>query len=117
MSCFSENAYLYLMALLFLLFVSPMSSISHNAESISHALLFILGVFPLLLLMMMITMMDWSIMNAMALGSSSLVLYIIDATLGLQSGGGIYDDSYSTITMTNCKISGNTASYVRFTKS
>ena len=45
MSYFSENAYLYLMALLFLLFVSPMSSISHNAESISHALLFIFGVF------------------------------------------------------------------------
>ena len=34
------------MALLFLLFVSPMSSISHNAESIQqHALLFIFGVF------------------------------------------------------------------------
>ena len=46
MSYFSENAYLYLMALLFLLFVSPMSSISHNAESIQqHALLFIFGVF------------------------------------------------------------------------
>ena len=113
MSYFSENAYLYLMALLFLLFVSPMSSISHNAESISHALLLILGVFPLLLLMMMITMMDWSIMNAMALGSSSLVLSIIDATLGLQRGGGIYAYT-STIAMTNCQISGNTAN-VRFT--
>ena len=45
MSYISENAYLYLMALLVLLFVSPMSSISHNAESISHALLFIFGVF------------------------------------------------------------------------
>ena len=69
MSYFSENTYLYLMALLFLLFVSPMSSISHNAESISqHALIFILGVFPLHLLMMMITMMDWSIMNANGVG-------------------------------------------------
>ena len=75
MSYFSENAYLYLMALLFLLFVSPMSSISHNAESISHALLLILDVFALLVLLLMIMMMmDWSIMNAMALGSSSLVL-------------------------------------------
>ena len=34
-SYFSENAYLYLMALLFLLFVFPMSPISHNAESIN----------------------------------------------------------------------------------
>ena len=31
-------------------------------------------------------LIDWSIMNAMALGSSSLVLSIIDATLGLQYG-------------------------------
>ena len=78
--------------------------------------------FPLLLLLM-IMIIDWSIMNAMALGSSSLVLSIIDATLGLQNGGGIaafyvghgYFDPYSKITMTNCKISGNTASEVRFT--
>ena len=78
----------------------------------------------MLLLMIMIMMMDWSIMNAMALGSSSLVLSIIDATLDFQDGGGIHvsdeysDDSYqetSKITMTNCKISGNTAFYVRFT--
>ena len=78
MSYISENAYLYPMALLFLLFVYPMSSISHNAESISHALLFILDVFALLVLLLMIMMMmiDWSIMNAMALGSSSLILSI-----------------------------------------
>ena len=68
----------------------------------------------LVLLLMIITMMmDWSIMNAMALGSSSLVLSIIDATLGLQNGGGIYTRG-STITMTNCEISENTAQ-VRFT--
>ena len=115
MSYFSENAYLYLMALLFLLFVSPMSSISHNAESISHALLLILGVFLLLLLLMIMMMMDWSIMNAMVLGSSSLVLSIIDATLGLQNGGGIAAYDSSAITITNCEISGNTASGVRFT--
>ena len=112
-SHFSENAYLYLMALLFLLFVSPMSSISYNAESISHALLLILDVFALLVLLL-ITMIDWSIMNAMALGSSSLAPSIIAATLGLQYGGGIYT-FYSTITMTNCEISGNTAIDVRFT--
>ena len=77
MSYISENAYLYPMALLFLLFVYPMSSISHNAESISHALLLILDVFALLVLLLMIMMMmDWSIMNAMALGSSSLILSI-----------------------------------------
>ena len=105
------------MALLFLLFVSPMSSISHNAESISHALLLILDVFALLVLLLLLMMMDWSIMNAMALGSSSLVLSIIDATLGLQFGGGICASRMysSTITMTNCKISGNTAEWVRFT--
>ena len=74
--------------------------------------------FILLLMMMMIMMIDWSIMNAMALGSSSLVLSIIDATLGLQDGGdggGISASGSSTITMTNCQISGNTASSVRFT--
>ena len=77
------------------------------ASSISYCIYFIL----LLMLMMMI---DWSIMNAMALGSSSLVLSIIDATLGLQYGGGIH--ASGTITMTNCEISGNTASSgVRFT--
>ena len=70
--------------------------------------------FALLVLLLLITMMDWSIMNAMALGSSSLVLSIIDATLGLQ-GGGIMAFG-STITMTNCEISGNTAvSSVGFT--
>ncbi len=63
---------------------------------------------------MIMMMVDWSIMNAMALGSSSLVLSIIDATLGLQHGGGIYAGG-STITMTNCEISGNTAGWVRFT--
>ena len=91
-----------------------------------------------LLLTIMMMMMDWPIMNAMALGSSSLVLSIIDATLGLQNGGGIYASSYaynwddwiesSTIAMTNCEISGSTdsddgygynyydyAAYVRFT--
>ena len=71
-------------------------------------------IYFILLLLLIIMMMDWSIMNAMALGSSSVVLSIIDATLGLQEGGGIYVDG-STITMTNCEISGNTAGSVRFT--
>ena len=118
MSCISENAYLYLMALLFLLFVSPMSSISHNAESIEHALLFIFGVFPPTCAAADNDddgLVDWSMMNAMALGSSSLVLSIIDATLGLQQDGGGICASDSTITMMNCQISGNTAGWVRFT--
>ena len=51
------------------------------ASSISYCIYFIL----LLMLMMMI---DWSIMNAMALESSSLVLSIIDAPRGVQYGGG-----------------------------
>ena len=77
-----------------------------------HSFSFLACFYLLLLLLMM--MMDWSIMNAMALGSSSLVLSIIDATLGLQYGGGIH--ASGTITMTNCQISGNTASSgVRFT--
>ena len=105
------------MALLFLLFVSPVSSISHNAESISHAFLFILGVF--LPTLAAADNNDDGLVDYECNGVGIFFfgsIYIIDATLGLQEGGGIYASGATTITMTNCEISENTAtSSVRFT--